>query len=326
LDQSLLRLGKLPEIADWLPTFLTDIDQHSDKSFLFILNTVAQSQELFKALEDYKSENCDVYYLSSSILPCFRKDIIERIKKDDGKRKIIVSTQVVEAGVDIDLDVVYRDFAPLDSINQSAGRCNRNGENGKGVVKLFHTGKAKLIYDGTLLDITRGILGDYEDLIEESNLYDLNLAYFEQVRQRIQQDNQTSQQLIQCMERLKLEDFNEQFKLIGQTYPVYNVFISFELDDVTHLEEFSFPTEHSPQQIWQKYMDCMTIDDRFERKQAIRKMKADLMQYVTKIPQSKYRPPDGKEDNMIICDNNWQEQYSLERGYLNPPPGVAVFL
>ena len=43
-----------------------------------------------------------------------------------------MSTQLIEAGVDIDADIVYRDFAPMDSINQVAGRCNRNSSKEKG--------------------------------------------------------------------------------------------------------------------------------------------------------------------------------------------------
>ncbi|MEM8527550.1 MAG: CRISPR-associated helicase Cas3' [Bacteroidota bacterium] len=326
LDKSLLPIKDKVEISDWFSIFEADLDENEDKSFLFILNTVASSQELFEYLSSYQNEDCYVFYLSSSILPCFRKDIIDRIKKDDGKRKIVVSTQVVEAGVDIDLDIVYRDFAPLDSINQSAGRCNRNGLKGKGIVKLFNTGKSKLIYDSILLDITKEILESYDDLIEESKLYDLNITYFEAVKNRIQTDNQVSQQLIECMERLQLEDFNEQFKLIDKTYPVYNVFVPFELDEVTHLDDYQYPTQSSPKEIWKQYLDGMQIEDRFERKQVIKKMRAELMQYVTKIPQSKYEPPDEKEDNAIIYDANWARQYSLERGYLNPPPDVAVFL
>ena len=65
-----------------------------------------------------------MFFLTTSIVPKHRKERIDKIK-DSKKRRIVVSTQMIEAGVDIDMDIVIRDLAPLDSINQSAGRCNR---------------------------------------------------------------------------------------------------------------------------------------------------------------------------------------------------------
>ncbi|MDF1864568.1 MAG: CRISPR-associated helicase Cas3' [Saprospiraceae bacterium] len=324
LDKSHFESGVNEDVEYWIDVFKKDIDQHSEKSFLFILNTVASSQQVFESLKSYKSENRDVYYLSSSILPCFRKEIIKRIQKK-GKRKIVVSTQVVEAGVDIDLDIVYRDFAPLDSINQSAGRCNRNALKGKGTVKLFDTGKSKLIYDSTLRDITKFILKEYPNQIDESKLYELNLKYFEQVKRKIQDDNQVSQKLVHCMENLLLEDLAENFKLIEKNYPTYNVFILFDKEDAQHLKGYEFPTSKSPKQVWSEYLELMKIENRFERKQEIKKLRPELMLYVAKFPESKYTPPEGKKDNFIIRDNNWREHYDLENGFKQTPPQISGF-
>jgi len=75
------------------------------------------------------------------VIPKERLTRINEIRKSEDsprKRRVIVSTQLIEAGVDIDADIVYRDFAPLDSINQVAGRCNRNSAKGdKGTVFVF---------------------------------------------------------------------------------------------------------------------------------------------------------------------------------------------
>ncbi|HKL85423.1 MAG TPA: CRISPR-associated helicase Cas3' [Treponemataceae bacterium] len=81
------------------------------------------------------------YHLSALLCPQHRSDIIKEIKeKLKGKGTIrVISTQLVEAGVDIDFPVVYRAMAGLDSIAQAAGRCNREGllENSFGKVVVF---------------------------------------------------------------------------------------------------------------------------------------------------------------------------------------------
>ena len=113
-----LTLDELFEIAK------NDISKNNDKSFLFVFNTIKSSIEFYEKLKDEFS-NRELVYLSTNILPIVRKERIKQIKNNPSN-KIIVSTQLIEAGVDIDLDIVYRDFAPLDSIIQTAGRCNRN--------------------------------------------------------------------------------------------------------------------------------------------------------------------------------------------------------
>ena len=323
IDKSLLKNPPTQDVKQWIQIFQEDIEAQPEKSFLFILNTIRSSQKVFQALKGHEGEDCDVFYLSSSVLPCFRKEIINRIK-DSGKRRIVVSTQVVEAGVDIDLDVVYRDFAPLDSINQSAGRCNRNGVKDKGVVKLFNMDKAKLIYDGTNLDITLSVLAQFPDIIKESSLYDLNNLYFKEVKQKIQDDNSTSQSLIHHMELLELEDLADKFKLIGKSYPTYNVFIPFKKEDVQHLPDFEFD-QSTPHEVWKRYQQIFKeIENRFDRKQAIKKMRADLMQFVAKFPADKYQPPSGQEDKVVIYDDTWAASYNLETGFITEDASTII--
>jgi CRISPR-associated endonuclease/helicase Cas3 len=322
IDQSLLQKAPQEDIQYWIRLFQQDIEAQPHKSFLIILNTIKSSQEVFNALCVYQDKDCDLFYLSSSILPCFRKEIINRIKQST-KRKIVVSTQVVEAGVDIDLDVVYRDFAPLDSLNQSAGRCNRNGIKGKGTVKIFHTNTAKLIYDDTNLDITKSVLDQFPEVIEESSLYDLNIKYFKAVKAKIQDDSIASEYIIQCMELLKLEDLANEFKLINKSYPTYNVFIPFKQNDIKHLPDFKFK-QGTPKEIWDKYQQVFeAYQDRFERKAAIKSMRAELMQFVAKFPATKYQPPEGQENSILIFDEAWSVNYDLETGFKTDAPSTV---
>jgi CRISPR-associated endonuclease/helicase Cas3 len=103
-----------------------------------------------------------------------------------------VSTQCVEAGVDIDLDFVVRDFGPLDSIIQIAGRCNRNGGIERGTVEMVQlvdddgerkTEFANQVYDPVLLDATHFVLGR-DDFIDEEHVYPLTRTYFDELSKR----------------------------------------------------------------------------------------------------------------------------------------------
>ena len=71
-----------------------------------------------------------VYHLSTAMYPVHRKRVLAEIRKrlDDKKRCIVLSTSLVEAGVDLDFQTVYRQLAGVDSVIQAAGRCNREGK------------------------------------------------------------------------------------------------------------------------------------------------------------------------------------------------------
>jgi len=83
--------------------------------------------------------NRALLHLSTRLRPVDRLTLIETAKEltDRGYALITVSTQLVEAGVDFSFDCVYRDLAPIDSIVQAAGRCNRSFERERGVVTVW---------------------------------------------------------------------------------------------------------------------------------------------------------------------------------------------
>ena len=134
-------LNKYEEIA---VSELADIVSKSNKSALVVFNTKKKARLFFEEMK-----GCDDYHLfhlSTNMCPAHRKEVITNIRQAlrEGKHIIVSSTQLIEAGVDMDFPTVYRELAPLESIIQSAGRCNREGqlkdENGsliKGDVYLF---------------------------------------------------------------------------------------------------------------------------------------------------------------------------------------------
>lgn len=101
----------------------------NNDSALVIFNTKKTAAEFFEQCD--KEHWTTVKLLTTSICPHHRRIIIDEIRtklKDSTERILIVSTQLIEAGVDFDFPSVYRAIAPLESIIQSAGRCNREGK------------------------------------------------------------------------------------------------------------------------------------------------------------------------------------------------------
>lgn len=103
------------------------------KQVLCIVNTRKHAKKLY---EKIKEDNA--YHLSSLMCPIHRSNVLKEIKNrlNDSECRVI-STQLIEAGVDIDFPVVYREISGIDSIAQSAGRCNREGKRKTGEVFVF---------------------------------------------------------------------------------------------------------------------------------------------------------------------------------------------
>ena len=111
-------------LRDFAKIALETINKYNTNSIMFVLNTKESSRLLFNYLyREYKNTD-ELYYLSSTVTHKDRSKIIDSLK-DTKKRRILVCTQVIEAGIDVTFDIIYRDLAPLDSIIQVAGRCNR---------------------------------------------------------------------------------------------------------------------------------------------------------------------------------------------------------
>ncbi|GGE34851.1 hypothetical protein GCM10011391_11860 [Pullulanibacillus camelliae] len=113
-------------LSDFVLEQLQDVS-----SVLVILNTKTVVRRLFNHIKE-TDPNLKVYHLSTSMCAAHRKDILTRVKEAiNHKEKVVcLSTQLIEAGVDISFECVIRSLAGLDSIAQAAGRCNRHGEFG----------------------------------------------------------------------------------------------------------------------------------------------------------------------------------------------------
>lgn len=112
---------------------------------LCIVNTKAHAKNLYSLIAANGAEG--VYHLSANMCPVHRSLKLAQIKQalSEKRRCLVVSTQLVEAGVDVSFPVVFREVAGLDSIAQAAGRCNREGESALGRVYVFSSADYKLL-------------------------------------------------------------------------------------------------------------------------------------------------------------------------------------
>jgi len=121
-------------------------------SCLVVVNTKKAARAVFERLSGSARP---LYHLSTSMCPAHRKKSLKKIRDhlQNGREILCVSTQLIEAGVDLDFGSVIRFAAGLDSIAQAAGRCNRNGARPQGFVHVVNPADESL---SSLRDIEIG--------------------------------------------------------------------------------------------------------------------------------------------------------------------------
>jgi CRISPR-associated endonuclease/helicase Cas3 len=174
---------------------------------LAVLNTKKDALALLEALDDPSA-----LHLSTLLCGAHRRAVITSVKQrlaNDAPCRLI-STQVVEAGVDLDFPFVLRALGPLDSVIQAAGRCNRNGRLERGrvvVVRPAEGGTPPGAYK-TATGVTEALLGaDYTD----ADNPDVARRYFQQLFATVNTDGKGIQAL---RESLNYPEVATQFRII----------------------------------------------------------------------------------------------------------------
>ncbi|GAB4316458.1 MAG: CRISPR-associated helicase/endonuclease Cas3 [Methanobacteriaceae archaeon] len=295
------------------------IKKSPNKDIMVVLNTINSSKELYQYIldkfdEEYHIDNIGVAHLtdtklinlSTLVIPDHRLKRIKKIKEDDGKRNIIITTQLIEAGVDISVDILFRDLAPLDSIVQAAGRCNRNNESRKGITEIFilndKNGRKfySYVYNSTLIEATKDVINGKKS--EEEKEFNISAipTYYNFILERGTQAQ--SKKLIESIEKLNFSEFKNLFKLIKGNYTQLDVFIE---------------VDANAERVWEKFRQITEIKDRFLRKEEFAKIKSTFYNYVVSV--------DAKKLGNIVIENEWlgyldnrslERKYNLETGFI----------
>ena len=168
--------------------------------------------------KDTRSQDYIIYLLSGDILEFRRKQIIKSIKNVDNLKVIVVSTQVIEAGVDIDMDLGFKDSSLIDSDEQLAGRINRNASKDNCIVYIFDCDNAKTIYGKDtrykVQQTDQEIYDDYRKILIEKQFHSLYEKVFAEKRKRMQTNLHASGQYYQYFINFDFWKIHKEFVLI----------------------------------------------------------------------------------------------------------------
>ncbi|MGB4214092.1 MAG: CRISPR-associated helicase Cas3' [Dethiobacteria bacterium] len=258
---------------------------HPERSYLVILNTIKSSIAFYGLLKEKVGLN-ELYYLSTNITPRERAARLQQLEKllKCREKPVLVSTQVVEAGVDLDFDEVWRDLGPIDAVVQAAGRCNRHFLRDRGQVRVWQLvdrnekGEATLaqyVYGKIHTHAAKKMFGQ-EIPLQEKDFYDAVANYFEEIRQA--KSAAASKALLEAMQYWRFSPRDRESELLGvanfaliKNRPHYvNVFV--ELDDTAA-------------ETWQIYQSTVVNEkDFWKRRRAFLSIKKDFSSYLLSVP------------------------------------------
>lgn len=286
----------LDEVCQRLPTWLANRSR-----VLLTLNTRASARSVRDALEEGWPggvQDVPLLFLSADVTPSDRLKAIQRIAQ--GRPCIVVSTQCIEAGVDIDMDVVIRDFAPLDSLIQIAGRCNRGGSKGRCAVEivdiLAKNGRrfSEMIYDPMHLQETRRIIEGI-DQVEEEQILDLANRYFAALSERM---------------NLGVEHL-ERFARWEEDEPVQTLLRGEEKEQVELLVLEQDPALKEEMEV------ASRVENRWQRREAWRRLAGRIARISVSVYAKRgFRPED--------IANHWKGHWILREGYYDARRGLTL--
>jgi CRISPR-associated endonuclease/helicase Cas3 len=222
----------------------------AEPQILCIFNLRRHARDLARQLKDRGIEG--VFHLSTSMCPAHRQAVLAEVllRLAGGQPARLISTQCIEAGVDVDFPVVYRAFAPLDAIAQAAGRCNRNGQMpGRGRMVVFLPDEpAETAYPSgdyrQAADVTREVLQEIppgERDLEDPELSDRWYRLLYDLGKLGKEERRTERELHQAMRHGDLEGTAKRYHLIPGGG--VQVVVPWDLDEFDELKRQSLGSQ-----------------------------------------------------------------------------------
>lgn len=195
-------------------------------SSLIICNNRKKARELYR----FYNGKGRIYHLSTYMTPVDRKRVIGEIRRalsyindsyadsaaiPEEEKVIVVSTSLIEAGIDLDFFTVFRELAGLDSILQAGGRCNREGKRESGTVYVYESDDGFNPKGDLALraEITKGIISEHGDIGSQVSVRDYYDRLYFMNREKIVK-NAISNMCSGKIDEIPFEDYARRFELI----------------------------------------------------------------------------------------------------------------
>jgi hypothetical protein len=204
------------------------------RQVLCIVNLKRHALTLFSELQRRGVDG--LFHLSTNMCPAHRLATLDDVRGrlSGGEPCCLISTQCVEAGVDVDFPEVFRAFAPLDAIIQAAGRCNRNHRRSMGTVHVFLPEEEKYpdaAYEGGA-DVTRLILGQLGAAAMDIDDPNLATRYYQELYS-LGRPHDRKRDLTDAIKRQDFVDVASEYRLIPDD--TINVLVPYDLEAYNEL-------------------------------------------------------------------------------------------
>lgn len=295
-----------------------------DKSCIIVCNTVNRSIEVRDEIEKFQLDqnfNNPIYYLSTNIVPADRLERIQQIKHsiNNNEAPVLIATQVVEAGVDLDFNMGFRDLGPIDSMIQVAGRINRSNKRKQQNEPLFIVdfGECQKIYGQLTYQQAAKALEGKKNIPESGYLQLIN-QYFDDISER--SSFRDSREYFKSLKSLNYdcEDPNKNFalssfRIIEESDRFRPVYI--EMDDYSEL-------------LRDKYLQKIIGD--VSKEKFDKKFKMKFQQRIISVPKyliDDLEPINEYEENLLVVPRDLLEiYYNKETGFIRSQQSNSVMM
>ncbi|MEL5899228.1 CRISPR-associated helicase Cas3' [Clostridium sporogenes] len=282
-----------------------------NKNILVEFITKKSAMDFYQNLKDYnkmigENEKREIELMTGDDNRVDRNRIIDKVKSE--KNIILVATQVIEAGVDIDMDIGYKDISMLDSEEQFLGRINRSCENdSQGIVYFFDLDSASNIYKSDIrkeknINLT---CPNIREILINKNFQEFYDYVIKELNKKAGEYNDSSFQtfLLEKVNGLNFKEIEERMKLIDELYK-NSVFLSRNIT----LES---GTKLCGEEVWNEYITILKNNklDYAEKKVKLSCATANLNYFIYQVSNNDFTYSDRIGDIYYIEDG---EKYFTE--------------